>query len=83
MSKQKRIRTRGKLKLSRIFQSLKEGDKVAIDRELSVRGSFPERIEGRTGTIVGKRGKAYIIKIRVYNQEKSFIINPIHLKKLR
>ena len=57
MSKRKKIRTRGKLSLSRYFQELKEGDRVAIAREPSVQSSFPERMQGRTGVVEGKRGK--------------------------
>jgi len=81
--KRKSIREKGKLKFSRIFQELKEGDKVAIVREPSLKRNFPERMEGKTGVIEGKRGKAYIVKLRDYNEEKKFIIKPIHLKKLK
>ena len=81
--KQKKIREKGKLKLSRIFQELKEGDRVAVVRELAEKASFPGRIEGKTGTIEERRGKAYIVKIKDYNQEKKFIIKPIHLRKLK
>lgn len=83
MSKRKKVRTRGKLQLSRYFQELKEGDRVSITRESSVKSSFPERLQGRTGLIVDKRGKAYIIKVKDQNKEKKFIIEPIHLRKLK
>lgn len=81
--KKKNTREKGKLKLSRMFQELKEGDRVAIKRELAEKANFPEILEGRTGVIEGKRGKAYIAKIKVYNQEKRFIIRPVHLVKLK
>jgi len=80
--KKKNIREKGKLKLSRMFQELKKGDRVAVARELAEKANFPERTEGRTGVIEGKRGKAYIVKIKIFNQEKRFIIMPIHLVKL-
>jgi len=83
MSKRKKVRTRGKLQLSRYFQELKEGDRVSIARESSVKSSFPERLQGRTGLVVDKRGKAYIIKVKDQNKEKKFIIEPIHLRKLK
>ncbi|MBI2630474.1 50S ribosomal protein L21e [Candidatus Pacearchaeota archaeon] len=82
MSKGKKPHEKGKLKLSRMFQELKKGNKVGINRELAVPGSFPKRIEGRTGIVEGKRGRFYIIKINDFNQEKKFIIDPIHLKKI-
>jgi len=81
--KRKKIREKGKLRLSRIFQKLEKGDKVAVVREVSVKGKFPERLQGRVGVIEGRRGKAYIVKIIEGKQEKKFIIEPIHLKKLK
>lgn len=83
MVRRKKVRTRGKLKLSRYFQELKEGDTVSVIREKSIKSSFPERLQGRTGFIESKRGRAYIIKIKDQNKEKRFIIEPIHLKKLK
>jgi len=79
----KNAREKGRLKFNRIFTELKVGDKVAVIREPSVRTDFPERLQGNTGDIEGKRGKAYIVKIKDYNQEKTFIIKPVHLKKLK
>jgi large subunit ribosomal protein L21e len=82
MVQRKRIRTRGKLSLSRYFQELNEGDRVAIVKETSVASSFPERMQGRTGVVLGKRGNACIIRIKDHEKEKTFIIPPIHLKKI-
>jgi len=83
MSKRKSVRTRGKLQLSRYFQELKNGDSVSVIREKSVKSSFPERLQGRTGVIEGKRGKVYIVKIKDINKEKKFLVEPIHLKKIK
>jgi len=83
MSKRKKTRTRGKLQLSRYFQKLEKGDSVAVVRELSIKSSFPVRLQGRTGLIEGKRGKAYIVKIKDQSKEKKFLIEPIHLKKIK
>ena len=79
----KKIRTRGKIQLSRYFQEMKKGDFVAVVREPSVQSSFPVRIQGRTGKVEGRRGKAYMINIRDQNKEKKFLIEPIHLKKIK
>jgi large subunit ribosomal protein L21e len=81
--KKKQIRTKGKLQLSKYFQELKEGESVAVIRELAIPASFPKRLQGRTGQIEGKRGKTYIVKIKDQNQEKRFLIEPIHLKKIK
>jgi len=83
MIKRKKVRTRGKLSLSRYFQEFKEGDRVGIVREHSQNPKFPARIQGITGVVEGKRGRAYIIKIKEGNKEKIHIIKPIHLKKIK
>ena len=81
--KRKPIRTRGKLQLSKYFQNLKKGDFVAVVRESAVQSNFPVRLQGRTGIIEDKRKKAYIVKIKDQNKEKKFLIEPIHLKKIK
>ena len=83
MAKKKKIKTRGKLQLSRYFQEFNQGDSVAVVEEQAVQSSFPRRIQGSTGTIEGRRGKSYMVKIRVSNKEKKFLIEPVHLKKIR
>lgn len=83
MVRQKLMREKGKIRLSRWFQKLAEGDRVAVVRELAVPASFPEQLQGRTGAILGKRGKAYIVKMRGYHDEKIYIIEPVHLKRIQ
>tara|TARA_Y100000034_G_C6542125_1_gene233894 strand:- start:1 stop:261 length:261 start_codon:yes stop_codon:yes gene_type:complete len=82
MVRRKSVRERGKLRFSEYFKSLKEGDKVAVVRERSETGSFPKRIQGRTGIVSGKRGKSYLVNLKEMNKEKQFIIKPIHLKRV-
>ncbi|MFH1365068.1 MAG: 50S ribosomal protein L21e [archaeon] len=81
--KSKNLREKGKLKLSRYFQELQDGDRVSVDEELSLQPRFPKRLQGRTGVVIGKRGDAYIVKIKNQAKEKEFIITPIHLKKIK
>lgn len=83
MVNRKNIRTRGKLQLSRFFQRFKEGESVAVVKERSINSAFPERLQGRTGVIERKQGKSYIVKIKDQKKEKSFLIEPIHLKKIK
>jgi ribosomal protein L21E len=81
--KKKKIRTKGKIPFSKYFQEFEKGDKIAVVRELSVKSSFPLRIQGRTGVVENKRGRAYLVKINDLKKEKKFIIEPIHLKKIK
>ena len=83
MSLAKSIREKGKIKLSIYFQKFRENDSVAVTKEPSLKSSFPKRLQGRTGTIRGKRGKSYIVKIKDQKKEKEFLIAPIHLKKIK
>ena len=83
MARRKKIRTRGKIQLSRYFQELKEGEAVSVVREPSQNSNFPERLQGRTGFVQGKKGKVYVVRIKDQNKEKTFLIEPIHLKKIK
>ena len=83
MVNKKKVRTRGKIQLSRYFQELNKGDFVSVVKESAVQSSFPTRLQGRTGVVEGNRGKAQIVKIKDQNKEKRFLIEPIHLKKIK
>ena len=83
MVKRKSIRTRGKLKLSSYFQKFEKGERVAVIKERTLTKNFPERIQGSTGIVEGKRGRSYVIKLKDQAKEKEFIIAPIHLKKIK
>ena len=83
MIKRKKQREHGKIKLSRYFQDFKKGDVVSVVRELAVQPKFPKQIQGRAGVIEGKRGKSYIVKIKDLKKEKTYIIHPVHLRKLK
>lgn len=82
MLKRKNIRTRGKLPLSRFFQRFKEGDSVALVKELSLESSFSNRMQGRTGRVIAKRGSAYVVEVKDLGMKKQFIVKPIHLKRI-
>jgi large subunit ribosomal protein L21e len=81
--RRKEVRTRGKIKLSRYFQDLKNNERVTIVIEKAMPFSFPKRLQGRTGVVEDKKGKAYIIKINDQEKEKRFIIEAIHLKRIQ
>jgi large subunit ribosomal protein L21e len=82
MLKRKNIKTRGKIPFSTFFQKFKEGDSVALVKELSLNASFNDRMQGRTGKVVGKRGSAYIVQVKDLGMMKQFTIKPVHLKKI-
>ncbi len=82
MVNKKNIRKKGKISLSKYFKKFEKGESVAVTIEQSLNPGFPKRMQGRTGTIEGKKGRAYIVHIKDQNKSKEFLIKPIHLKKL-
>ena len=79
----KKIRTRGKFQFSKYFQEFEDGESVALVSEVSVNKNFPDRLQGRTGIIKGRKGKVYIVDVKDQNKAKQFLIEPIHLKKIK
>ncbi len=56
------------------------GDKVAVILEPSVqRGRPHRRFHGKTGTIIGKRGRSYLVSLKDMGREKLIISRPEHL----
>jgi ribosomal protein L21E len=82
MAKQKRLREKGKINLSRYFKEFKVGDRVALTNDLSVKGGSPKQFLGRTGTIIKKDKNAYMVKFLNGKIYKYLILKPIHIKKL-
>ncbi len=83
MNKRKELRAHGKIKLSNYFQEFKKGDRIAVVKELTECPKFPKRLQGRSGVVEDKRGNSYIVKIKDLNKDKTYIIHPVHLKKLK
>ena len=83
MIKRKKQREHGKIQLSRYFQDFTEGERVAVVRELAMNPKFPKQLQGRSGVIESKRGNSYIVRIKDLNKEKTYIIHPVHLRKLK
>lgn len=81
-NKKKPLRQKGKIRLSRAFQELGKGDFVAVDIDRATNFGFPEKLQGRTGKVEGKRGSSYLVKINDCTKPKEYVISPIHLKKI-
>jgi large subunit ribosomal protein L21e len=75
----KKIREKG-INIRRAMQQFEEGQKVHIVIDPSVQKGAPHpRFHGRTGTVVGKRGWSYLVKIKDGNKEKMLVVRPEHL----
>lgn len=82
--KLKRTRSeKGKLSLSRYFQTFAAGEQVGLKINSNVaKGQFFPRFHGHCGTILGMKGRCYEVKIKDGGKQKSLYIHPIHLIKL-
>ncbi len=80
----KHIREKGAVpKLSVILHEYKVGDKVAIKIDPSFHYGMPHRrYHGLTGTITGRRGRAYEVVVHLGRKKKVLYVTPEHLRPL-
>ncbi len=79
----KNIRERGKLSIDKIIQDFEVGSKATIKIESSVhRGQPDAKFHGKTGDIIGKQGKAFVLKVKDGDKYKKVISRPEHLEKV-
>ena len=77
----KPARKKGMLPLSTILRKYAVGDMVTVILEPSVqRGRPHRRFHGKTGTVMGKQGRAYLVSLKDMGREKLIISRPEHLR---
>lgn len=77
----KRVRDKGMPTITRLIQNFEIDQKVHIKIEPAIQKGQPHpRFHGKTGTVVGKRGRAYLVNINDGNMAKQVICRPVHLK---
>ena len=78
----KKVRERGRLPLSRLLTKYEEGEKVIINIDPGIHKAIPhKRYQGKVATVVGKRGRAYIMEIPQRKTVKTIITTPEHIRK--
>ena len=78
----KEKRNRGKISITRYFQSFSVGDRVFLGIESAVqKGSYHPRFMGRSGIIKCKRGRCYEVSINDLGKGKTLVVHPVHLRK--
>lgn len=78
----KNIKARGKISLTKYFQTFEAGDKVVLVAEPAVqKGMYFPRFYGKSGVIKAKKGKCYEVTIRDIRKEKTLIVHPVHIKR--
>lgn len=78
----KNTRTKGKISLTKYFQELKAGDRVALRAEPAYhKGLYNLRFHNKIAVVAGKKGKCYEVMIKDGGKLKKLIVHPIHLKR--
>jgi large subunit ribosomal protein L21e len=74
-------RRRGMEPLGPLLYRYVEGEQVSVQINPSVHKGMPHRrFHGKIGTILEKRGRAYIVEVRNGKQVKKIIALPNHIK---
>ncbi|MFX1364219.1 MAG: 50S ribosomal protein L21e [Promethearchaeota archaeon] len=76
------VRNRGLTSVEKYLIDYKIDDKVDIitDSSQHKRGMPHSRYHGRTGTIIGQRGRCYLVDVKLGNSKKTLIIGREHLR---
>ena len=76
----KTVRARGISPVVRAIQEFEKGTKVNVLIDPSIHKGMPHpRFHGKTGEVVGKRGRAFVLKITDGDATKTLIALPEHL----
>jgi large subunit ribosomal protein L21e len=74
---------RDKFKTETFMKEFKPGDKVVIRQYALSQSGMPfPRFLGKVGTVEGKRGRAYMIKVRTDSKVRELQVAPEHLALL-
>lgn len=77
----KKSRNKGLIPITRSLVTFGLGEKVHISIEPSIHKGMPHpRFQGKTGTVLEKRGRSYLLEIREGDARKIIISRPEHLK---
>jgi large subunit ribosomal protein L21e len=74
------VRAKGKSSVVRAIQEFDTGAMVHIIIDPSIHKGMPHpRFHGKTGEVVGTRGRAFVLKVTDGNASKTLITLPEHL----
>ena len=77
----KKPRERGKTTISKLLYEYQPGWRVVIRIDSSIQKGMPhKRYHGKVGTIIGKRGRSYIVSVAQGGAIKNIIVRPEHLE---
>jgi large subunit ribosomal protein L21e len=72
---------KAKFTVERYLVEFHPKQRVVIDMDPSSAKNMPHyRYKGKVGTVVRKRGQAYVISVKLGNKEKTLMLRPEHLR---
>jgi large subunit ribosomal protein L21e len=75
-------RSRGLSPITHEFQEFDVGEKVNIFLDPSIHHGMPSvRFHGKTGTVTGTQGRAFVLAVKDGNKTKTVLSTPEHLRK--
>lgn len=75
-------RKRGLSPITRSLRTFELGERATIVIDSSIQSGWPHhRFHGLTGTVVERRGRAYVVDVRFGGKIKKAIAYPEHLKR--
>ena len=83
MLSHKPLKMKGRFPLTKYFQEFSIGDSVTISWELSEPIYYATKLQGRTGKVISKRGRQYVVEVNDLNKPKQYILPAIHLKEIK
>ena len=77
-------RSRGLSPITREFQEFEVGEKVNIILDPSIHHGMPSvRFHGKTGTVMGTQGRAFVLAVKDGDKTKTVLSTPEHLRKVQ
>jgi large subunit ribosomal protein L21e len=70
-----------KTSVREIIKTFKPGDKVAIVPKANMKNIPHPRYKGKIGSVIEKRGSAYVVELRIYKSTKRLTVPSLYLKK--
>ncbi len=64
------------------IKSFEIGDKVAIVPKGNVKNIPHPRYRGKVGSIIEKRGSAYVVEVKMMSATRQLVVPTIHLEKV-
>ncbi|HYD02885.1 MAG TPA: 50S ribosomal protein L21e [Alphaproteobacteria bacterium] len=75
---------KGKISIRKFLQSFAVGDKVYLSVEPAYqKGMYRPKFMSMSATVLNKKGTCYEVRINDQGKDKTLIVHPVHLTKVK